>query len=212
MRVLISLVLLGILIVVSGCASGEGSHRAGYDFASIEKIAIVEVTGYFKKEEVRNQIAGFFEMGLLERGYAPIERARVQFLLDEQEFQASDVTTSDEAVNAGKILNVPVVLLIDVPMFGNDINVSAKMIDVEDGSILWSSSGTGRTGKFLTTAIAATAGAIGGAMIDSDHKAEGAVIGGVIAGAAGYTLSPQAAERVKQVIEKMCDTLPSVIR
>ena len=86
MRVLILFISLGILIAGSGCSSGEGSFRTGYDFASIEKVAIVEVTGYLKQEGVRNQIASFFEMGLLERGYAPIERARVQAeseLLDE---------------------------------------------------------------------------------------------------------------------------------
>jgi hypothetical protein len=209
MRVLLILVSLSILIGACGCTSGEGSYRAGYDFASVEKIAIVEVTGFLKREEVRNQIASFFEMGLLERGYAPVERARVQFLLDEQDFQASEVTTSEEAVQAGKILNVPVVLLIDIPEFGENINISAKMLDVEDGSILWVSSGTGRTGKILTTALAATAGAIIGASVDSDHSTEGAVIGGVIAGAAGYQLSPQAAEKIKAVIDKMCDTLPS---
>lgn len=209
MRVIISILLLGVLIGLGGCASGEGSYRKGYDFSGIRKIAIVEVTGYLKQEEVRNQIASFFEMGLLERGYAPIERARVQFLLDEQEFQASDITTSSEAVDAGKILNVPVVLLIDVPKFGEEINITAKLLDVEDGSILWVSSGTGRTGKILTTAIAATAGAIAGASVDADHRGEGAVIGGVLAGAAGYSLSPQSAERVKEVVGKMCDTLPT---
>lgn len=212
MRVLISLVLLSILIAASGCASGEGSHRAGYDFSAINKIAIVEVTGYLKQEGDRNQIASFFEMGLLERGYAPIERARVQFLLDEQKFQASDITTSSEAVEAGKILNVPVVLLIDIPKFGEEINISAKLLDVEDGSILWVSSGTGRTGKILTTALVATVGAIAGAAVDSDHKGEGAVIGGVLAGVAGYSLSPQSAEKAKEVIGKMCDTLPSGIK
>jgi len=209
MRVIITILLTGIIFIAGGCSSGQGSFRAGYDFSSIDKIAIVEVTGYFKKEGVRNQIASFVEMELLQRGYAPVERARVQALLDEQEFQASEITTAADAVKAGQILNVPVVLMVDVPEFGEDINITAKMLDVKDGSILWVGSGTGRTGKILTTALAATAGAIAGAAVDSDNKTTGAVIGGVLGGAAGYTLSPQAAEKVKKVIKKMCDTLPS---
>jgi len=209
MKIMINLLLLSVIAVISGCSSGEGSFRAGYDFGSIDKIAVVEVTGYFKQEGVRNQIANFVEMELLERGYAPVERSRIQSILDEQDFQASEITTADDAVKAGKILNVPVVLLVDIPEFGEDINITAKMLDVSDGSILWVGSGTGRTGKLLTTAIAATAGAIAGSAVDSDHKTTGAVIGGVLGGAAGYSLSPQAAERVREVIGKMCDTLPS---
>jgi hypothetical protein len=209
MKVMVTLLLLGIMVAAGGCSSGEGSFRAGYDFSSIDKIAVVEVTGYFKQEGVRNQIASFVEMELLKRGYSPIERSRIQSLLDEQEFQASEITTSSDAVKAGQILNVPVVLVIDVPKFGEDISVTGKMLDVKDASILWVGSGKASTGKFLTTALAATAGAVVGAAIDSDHKTEGAIGGGVLGGVLGYTLSPKAADSARKAIEEMCDTLPS---
>jgi len=209
MKVMVTLLLSVIIVAAGGCSSGEGSFRAGYDFSSIDKLAIVEVTGYFKQEGVRNQIASFVEMELLERGYSPIERSRIQSLLDEQEFQASEITTSSDAVKAGQILNVPVVLVIDVPEFGEEINVTGKMLDVKDASILWVGSGKASTGKFLTTALAATAGAVAGAAIDGDHKTEGAIGGGVLGGVLGYTLSPQAADSARKAIGRMCDTLPS---
>ncbi|MBW8014888.1 MAG: glycine zipper 2TM domain-containing protein [Planctomycetes bacterium] len=211
MKVIVTLILLSILAVISGCSSGGGSFLAGYDFSSIDKIAVVEVTGYFKKEGVRNQIANFVEIELLERGFAPIERSRIQALIDEQDFQASEITATD-AVKTGKILNVPAILLIDVPEFGENINVSGKMLDATDGRILWVGYGKARTGKLLTTVIAATAGAVIGAAVDSDHTTEGAIIGGVLGGAAGYTLSPQAAEKVKEAIGKMCDSMPSRLK
>ena len=209
MKVMITLLLSGIMVAIGGCSSGEGSFRAGYDFSSIDKIAVVEVTGYFKQEGVRNQIASFVEMELLERGYSPIERSRIQSLLDEQEFQASEITSANDAVKAGQILNVPVVLVVDVPEFGEDISVTGKMLDVKDASILWVGTGKASTGKFLTTALDATAGAVAGAAIDGDHKTEGAIGGGVLGGVLGYTLSPKAADSARKAIGRMCDTLPS---
>lgn len=209
MKVIVTLLLLGIMVAVGGCASGEGIFKAGYDFSSIDKIAVVEVTGYFKQEGVRNQIASFVEMELLERGYSPIERSRIQSLLDEQEFQASEITSPDGAAKAGQILNVPVIIVIDVPEFGEEISVTGKMLDVKDAGILWVGSGKASTGKFLTTALAATAGAVAGAAIDGDHKTEGAIGGGVLGGVLGYTLSPKAADSARKAIGKMCDTLPS---
>lgn len=209
MKVMITLLLLSAIVVTGGCASGGGSFLAGYDFTRVKQVAVVEVTGYFKNEGVRNQISTFVEMELLERGFAPVERTRVQAILDEQDFQTSDLTSKNGVAKVGEILNVPAILLIDIPEFGEDINITAKMIDTTDASILWAGFGKGRTGKLLTTVVAATAGAIAGAAVDSDHKTEGAVIGGVLGGAAGYTLSPQAAEKVKEVIGKMCDSMPS---
>ncbi|MCF7955435.1 MAG: CsgG/HfaB family protein [Phycisphaerae bacterium] len=208
MKVIVTLLLSGIIVAAGGCSSGDGSFRAGYDFSSIDKLAIVEVTGYFKQEGVRNQIASFVEMELLRRGYAPVERSRVQSLLDEQNFQASEITSPDGVAKAGQILNVPVVLVIDVPEFGEDIRVTGKMLDVKDASILWVGTGKASTGKFLTTALAATAGAVAGAAIDGDHKTEGAIGGGVLGGVLGYTLSPQAADSARKAIGNMCDTLP----
>jgi len=209
MKVVITLLLLSAIVVTGGCASGGGSFKAGYDFTKVDKIAVVEVTGYFKNEGVRNQINSFVEMELLERGFSPVERTRIQAILDEQDFQASELTSDVGAAKVGKILNVPAVMLIDVPEFGENINITGKMIDSTDASILWVGYGKGRTGKILTTALAAAAGAVAGAAVDSDHKTEGAVIGGVLGGAAGYTLSPEAAEKLQDIIGKMCDSMPS---
>ncbi len=213
MRIAIASILLLIVFAVGGCSTGEGKFLGGYDFASVEKIAVVDVIGDTKSEAVRTQIANFFEMELLEKGYSPVERGQVQVLLEEQDFQASGITPEENAVRAGKVLNVPVVMLINIPEFGEDINLTAKMLDVEDGKILWLGSGTARTGKILSTILGAAAGAAAGAVVSdkvgSDDTTTGAVIGGVLGGATAYTLSPQAAERARESINKMCKSLPS---
>lgn len=206
-------ILLTIGFLVGGCSNGEGSFLKGYDFSSIDKVAVVDVIGKTKSESVKTQIANFFEMELLEKGYSPIERAQVQVLLKEQEFQQSAITPEENAVQAGKVLNVPVVMLINIPSFGENINLTAKMLDVEDGRVLWLSSGTARTGKILSTVVGAAVGAaigtVAGEAVDEDAGDTGAIAGGVLGGAAAYTFSAQTAERARQAIDKMCKTMPA---
>jgi len=205
--------LLGILsIALTGCTSSEGYYRQDYDYASVQKIAVIDVIGPVGGDAVRNQIGDFFVMELLEHGYSPIERAQVHVLLKEQEFQASGVTTIDDAAEAVKILNVPVVLIVNVPKFGEDIHMTAKMLDVEEGSILWMSTGKGKGGKAWGTIIGAAAGAlVGYAVSGESDQVVGAVAGGVIGGAAGNLLAPDEAEKVQKITDKMCKTMPSRI-
>jgi uncharacterized protein YcfJ len=149
-------------------------------------------------------------MELLKKGYSPIERAQVHVLLKEQEFQASAITSEEDAAKAGRILNVPVVLIVNVPEFGADIQVTAKMVNVEDGSILWMSTGKGKGGKTLGTILGAAAGAaIGWASTGEDDQVLGAVVGGVAGGAAGNLLTPDEAEKMLAIVKKVCKTLPS---
>jgi hypothetical protein len=210
----ICLCTLAAALFAGGCASskGESYTRAGYDFGKVEKVAIIEVTGRVRGEPVKNQISDFFVMELLKKGYTPVERRRVQALLKEREFQASDVTSDEGAARAGRILNVPVVMLVNIPVYKEDMNMTAKMIDVEDGSILWIGSGSGSTGKTLATIVGAAAGAAAGATVagdETDDKVLGGVIGGVLGGVAGRALSPQQAKQVRKVIKDVCKDLPA---
>ena len=200
---------LTALLVMAGCNSGEGYHREGYDVYQIDTSAVVDVSGPVGGEAVRNQIGDFFVMELLKKGYSPIERAQVQVLLNEQKFQASDITSSENVAKAGKILNVPVVFFVNIPKFGDEISISAKMVNTEDGSILWMGSGSGKTGKSLSTVLGAVTGAVAGVVVaDDDDKAAGAVIGGIAGGAAGNLLAPQTEERVREITKIVCKSLP----
>jgi hypothetical protein len=132
-------------------------------------------------------------------------------LLKEQKFQTSGITSDEDATKAGKILNVPAVMLVNIPKFKEEINMTAKIIDVEDGSVLWIGSGSGSTGKTLSTIVGAAAGAAAGAVVggrDTRDRVAGGVIGGVLGGVAGNALSPQQAEQVQKIIKKVCENLP----
>ncbi|MHC4574547.1 MAG: glycine zipper 2TM domain-containing protein [Planctomycetota bacterium] len=171
----------------------------------------MSVEGDVGGEAAKNQIGDFFVGELLKKGYAPVERAQVQSILEEQKFQSSDITTQEGAARAGRILNVPAILVVSVPKFKEEMSLTAKIVDVEDGSILWLGSGSGSTGKILSTIVGATVGAVVGGVIaggDSSDQVAGAVAGGVLGGVAGQALSPQKAEKVHEIVKKMCTTLP----
>jgi len=207
---------LMVALLVAGCASSEGESyaAAGYDFSSLNKVAIVEVTGRVYGDAVKNQISNLFTMELMKRGYTIIERSQIQSILKEQEFQASDITTNEGAAKAGAVLNVPAVLLIDIPKYKEKMEMSAKLIDVEDGTILWIGNGSGSTGKTLSTIVGAGVGAAAGAVLaggDSNDRVLGGVIGGVVGGVAGNALSPDQEKQVKKIIKKVCESLPSRI-
>ena len=209
MRLFVMTLLAALMLGTTGCISCEGYFKQDYDYNTVDKVAVIDVIGPVGGEAARNQIADFFAMELLKKGYSPIERAQVHVLLKEQEFQASGVTSTEDAARAGRILNVPVVLIINVPEYGEDVEMTAKMLDVEDGSILWMSSGKGKGGKFLGTLFGATAGAIAGyAVTGDDDKVIGTVAGGVLGGAAGNMLSGDERDKMLEITRKVCETMP----
>ncbi len=206
--------LLGALLV-AGCASskGESYAMAGYDFSNLNKVAIVSVTGQIYGESAKSAVADFFKMELIKKGYTLVERGYMKEILAEQEFQASAVTSAQDAARAGRILNVPAVMIVKIPKYGNEkMEMTAELVEVETGTILWIGSGSGSTGRTLATVIGAAAGAALGAAVaggDSNDRVLGGVIGGVGGGAAGYALSPEQRDQVRKVVEKVCATLPA---
>jgi len=212
-----TLFITGVLVVcmLAGCASEKGGSvtMAGFDFSSITKVAVLDPSGDIYGETVKNQIADFFIMELMSKGYPLFARTQMKQLLDEQDFQASDVTTEVDAVKIGELINVPVVMLINVPKFEQKIDVTAKLVRVEDGMILWVGEGSGSTGKTLSTIAGAVVGAAAGAAVaggDSSDRVVGGVIGGVIGGVAGNALSPEQEEQFRKIIKnKVCKDLPA---
>jgi hypothetical protein len=209
-------------VVAGGCASskGESYSLVGFNFAELDRVAILEVTGQVRGETVKNQIGTFFEMELMKRGYSPIERSQVKVLLKEQEFQASDITSNAGAAAAGRVLNVPAVLLVNIPKYKEEMSMTAKLVNVEDARILWIGSGSGTTGKtfagsgttgktFATILGAAAGAAAGVAVAGEGDQVVGGIAGGILGGVAGQALSPQQEEQVKKVIAKVCDSMPA---
>ncbi len=214
MRTVLAGVLLSML-AAAGCATSKAESQAvaGYDFGKIDKIAIVDVTGRVYGEAVKNKISDLFTMKLMEKGYMFIDRKDTKTFLKEQQFQASDLASKEGAAKAGRIMNVPAVMVIDIPKYGGGkMDMTAKLIDVETAAILWIGNGTGNTNKGLSTIVGAVAGAGLGAAVgghSTGDRAIGAVVGGVVGGVAGNVLAPAEEDLLKKVIVKVVEKLPS---
>ncbi len=219
MRTVLAGVLLGML-AAAGCASThvESSAALGYDFGKIDKIAIVDVNGRIYNEAAKDRVSDLFAMKLMEKGYMFIERKNIKALLKEQQFQSSDLASKDNVARAGRILNVPAIMTISIPKYsGGKMDVTATIVDVETGAVLWKGMGTGDTGKALSTFVGAAAGIAAGAAIgnvasgghSSTSTVLGGVGGGIIGGVAGNALAPKEVEVLNKVIVKMIEKLPS---
>ena len=209
-----ALVTTVLLVIIIGCSSGggESSFRVGYDFGTLDKVAIVAVEGSVKSDLARDQVADIFAMELLRKGYAPVGRAQVKALLRERELESTDLTTVEAATETGLILDVPVVLVIDIPHFGKKTSMTAKMINVEDGSILWMGRGSAKTKGIL----AAISGLFkleevdtGTGISGQEEEVLGGVAGDILGGPLGGVLSPEEAKKTQEIIETMCKSLPA---
>lgn len=211
---------LGLLItlaaLVAGCASvsGSGEYNRSYDFSGLERTAVVSVDG-IGGQAARDQVASMFNQALLGRGYSPIERSQIKEVLSEQDFSRSAVTSASGAARAGEILNVDSVVLVNVPEFGDDMSMSAQMVDVQNGTILWSASGSARSGADMTRRAGQILGAIGGGIIGAevgDDSGTGAIVGGVGGavggGIAGDALSKQRQEQTAVLVDQLTQSLP----
>lgn len=205
-------ILLACALLIGGCSSSSSEQRSsarlGYDFSGVEKVGIVSVEGTIRSETARDQIAEFFAIELLEHGYAPIGRPQVRRLLARRAAEVNepavvDLSNPEEAVEIGLALKTPAVLTINVPHFGEAISITATMIDVEDGSILWIAHKTGRgaTGESGLFGSGAGGGQEDDLLSGPPTRTAGSM--------SGLPLSPEEAEKVQSIIKDVCQNLPT---
>ncbi len=209
-----SIVFLAIAMLVAGCATGSSVVMQGYNFGAVDKVAVVEVTGANGNRVAQNEIADRLAMELFKRGFNVIERTQIENVLEEQDFQATDLTSAVGAVEMGRILNVQAVVIANVPEMGDRIAMTAKMVDVKTGSMLWMGEATGKSGRGIGTVTGALVGAVAGGVtghqIDDDvGGAVGGIAGGVAGGVVGHALEPGVRDALRKVIRKIAEGMPS---
>lgn len=211
---------LAMLAVVSfaafttGCASTDasGTYSQAHDFSQIERVAISGISGAGNQEAAQEQVGAMFTQQLMELGYRPIERTRVRAVMEEQNFAQSDSTTSDGAARLGRILNVDAMIVVDVPEYGDDMSMSARMIDPETAEVIWTASGSGDMG--MAARAGTFIGGITGGLIGHEYGGAIGTLGGAAAGAAagdltGRQMTPREQELAAELIIEITETLPS---
>ncbi len=207
--VMVILPVVSFFLSLSGCATGESVVAPAFYELSPERIAIVDISGDIRGDAPKNQVGEYFAMELIRRGYDVVERGRVESILKEQDFQRSDVTTSEGAARMGEVLNVPAVAMLDVNLVGEKLSLTGRIVDTETAVILWMGSGRGGSGQALATIGGAAAGAAAGSQVGGGSGRTVATVGGaVLGGAAGHTLAPQTARVVQRAIKRMIRGLP----
>ncbi len=129
------------LFCVTGCLSRTSSYQTNFDFSQIDKIAILSVDGQVQSEEAKGQISNLFVIELLNKGYAPIPLAQCEAKL--RSIAESNSPAQNDYEKIGEILEVPALLLVDIPVLDNDIFISAQLINSKNGSVLWMNQSSG---------------------------------------------------------------------
>lgn len=205
--------ILSLLPALAACSTttGESVVNRSYDLSRVQRVAIVDGGATTYRLETRQALIDTFQMEFLRQGWSVIERVNLERALDELDFQSKDVTSEEGRKKIGSVLNVQALTIVNIGQTGKELSLTAKMVDVETGELIWSASGEGSVNSGLSTTAGVLGGAIVGAAIGhntGDHAGTGAVVGGVAGGAFGNSLAPSQLENAKKVVKKVCESLP----
>jgi surface antigen len=186
--------------------------KKDFDFRTVRNVGVVDVEGASASKAAKNWVTDQVNGELLDKGYWPVERAQLEALLDEQNLQASDITTPEGRAKASEILNVSAVVMVNIAERGDSTELTVKMVDVQDGSILYQGIGSASTERLLSTVAGVAVGAGTGVALGGNRAGRivGGVAGGVLGGVAGNALSPSARTQFRKAIRQAVRDLPSV--
>lgn len=135
--------VMGISLFFWGCTSSSGFKLRGYNFNSICNVAIVDVGGKVCDENTKNLIADQFALELLKKGYSPVLRSQSLARLEKSGFDVCELSVGGGYAKAAQILEVPAIMVVNVPEYGKTITVNAQIISGNTGSVIWMGSGEG---------------------------------------------------------------------
>jgi DNA-binding beta-propeller fold protein YncE len=85
--------------------------------------------------------------------YRMLERRRMDAVLAEQSLQQTGCTDQDCAVKLGKLLNVRRMIVGSLGKFESSYVIVMRMVDVENGQVVWSGTAKGTTGDEVEAAV-----------------------------------------------------------
>ena len=189
------------VMLIAGCSSmtSESSVRAGFNFSNINNVAVVDVVGAVQSEGVKAQIADEYSKQLLKKGYAPVQRDYIMRLLSDNNYTNNGLSPEAYAIEVGHLLGYEAVMIVNLTHFKPETSMTAKILEVKDGSALWIASGTTEIG---TDAV--------NTMPDNpfDNPMFGQPAHPIQATVDNSPLSPKQMKQMSRLIERMCESLP----
>lgn len=145
------IIFLGILFIISGCASVQSYSKPGVDFSKYKKIAIVK---FYNPADpaVGQEVADILAMEFMRQGYTVVERSQLAAVIDEDKLLKSGLTS--ESKNSFQTMGVDSIFQGSVSrygcqssfvyLYGSPIptnvchaSFSMKMLDIQTGEVLW---------------------------------------------------------------------------
>lgn len=166
-----SILFVTVLLITTGCSPAlyQDNQTAPQPNVTISplfkpdvypRIAILVADNtreFYRNEGIIRQVEDEFMSTAIQRGYTVATRSDVERILEEQDFQRSDLTEK-EIAKAGQILSVPAMLIVsinsvstervnslftDERYYRTSVNISARLISADLAQVLWLSSFTG---------------------------------------------------------------------
>jgi len=162
---LLSILLFSFLALLFGCAP-RTAIKKDYDFTKINRIGVLEFTGYEYGMNSGSAVADEFIRQLMFRGFDVIERERMESLLREQHLASGKLLDPETVKEVGKLSGVDALITgtvtryiperkdtiyfqdetgqvrSEVFLIGAEAGINARMFDVQTGLIVWASSYT----------------------------------------------------------------------
>lgn len=141
-----NIIALSLLLVGSLHSLAQATRVAILDFDNIS--GIVKYDGLGKA--MSSMLISDIEANVSPKRLQLVERAQIQKVLKEQNFQNSGSVNKSTAVQAGKILGVNYLLVGDVYILNDQLIINVRLTNVETGDIVFSKKQEGKTVAWLT--------------------------------------------------------------
>ncbi|MCF7975225.1 MAG: hypothetical protein K9N55_15530 [Phycisphaerae bacterium] len=217
MKILNYLLLLATVVGLVGCSSyyttpANSYLRVGYDLSQVDQVGMVNVVGAVQSDVVSKQIEDAFTAQILQKGYAPVVSEFLTRQLMQIQFEGSTMSPEVFAIEAGRALDYSTMLVINVPNFSDEISITAKLLDVKSGSVIWigqnsttRKSTSSRGGSWFKSKEDAYASEFENAMMQYNTQAYQTPQG---YGGMGQMLTSEDERQVYELIASICDSLP----
>jgi TolB-like protein len=143
MKGILSLVFLLVFVCE---VNAQVTRLAILDFDNISGIAKYDGLG----KAMSSMLISDIEANVSSKRLQLVERAQIQKVLKEQNFQASGSVNKNTAVQAGKLLGVNYLLIGDVYILNDELIINARLTNTETGDIVFSKKQEGKTVGWLT--------------------------------------------------------------